>query len=213
MNIRCPQCQTVFRVDPERVPVGGVRARCARCNAVFALSRSGIGSVQSAASVGATQATAPAAAARPVPAGGGATQATAPPRPAAAPLPRPEPARPQPVMQAPPAPAASAQPPAAAAPSKAAPATGAPKRASFTQQDPNTRAQRLARALVSDIVAYNKERRDQTHAAGTMKTEFREEIRKSWEEYVAQVGLEMAKGTPFFREALNEILAKGDQIF
>jgi hypothetical protein len=46
-----------------------------------------------------------------------------------------------------------------------------------------------------------------------MKTEFREEIRKSWEEYVAQVGLEMAKGTTFFRDALNEILAKGDKIF
>ena len=81
------------------------------------------------------------------------------------------------------------------------------------QQDPNTRAQRLARALVSDILAYNKDKLNQALTAGTVKHEFREEIRKSWEEYVAQVGLEMAKGTPFFRDALNDILAKGQQVF
>jgi len=75
------------------------------------------------------------------------------------------------------------------------------------------RAQRLARALVSDIVAYNKDKRDQALASGAIKNEFREEIRKSWEEYVAQVGLDLAKSTPFFRDALNEILAKGQQVF
>jgi hypothetical protein len=36
---------------------------------------------------------------------------------------------------------------------------------------------------------------------------------KSWEEYVAQVGVELAKSTPYFRSALNDILAKGQQIF
>jgi hypothetical protein len=36
---------------------------------------------------------------------------------------------------------------------------------------------------------------------------------KSWEEYVAQVGLDMAKSTPFFRDALNTILAKGEAVF
>ena len=81
------------------------------------------------------------------------------------------------------------------------------------KQDPNTRAQRLARALVSDIVAYNKDKRDQALTRGALKNEFREEIRKSWEEYVAQVGLDLAKGTPFFRDALNEILAKGQRLF
>ena len=81
------------------------------------------------------------------------------------------------------------------------------------KQDPNTRAQRLARALVSDIVAYNRDKRDQTLAAGTIKTELREEIRKSWEEYVAQVGLDLARSTPYFREALNDILAVGQRIF
>ena len=41
----------------------------------------------------------------------------------------------------------------------------------------------------------------------------REEIRKSWDEYVAQVGEQLARSTPYFREALNEILARGQQVF
>jgi hypothetical protein len=83
----------------------------------------------------------------------------------------------------------------------------------FGSRDPNARAQRIARALVSDIVAYHPKRREECLAAGTLRTEFREEIMKSWEEYVAQVGLETAKSTPFFREALNAILAKGRPVF
>ena len=62
----------------------------------------------------------------------------------------------------------------------------------------------MARALVSDIVAYHPERRDRALAAGTLRTEFRDEIMKSWEEYVAQVGAEMAKKAPT-SAALNEI--------
>jgi hypothetical protein len=83
----------------------------------------------------------------------------------------------------------------------------------FAPRDPSARAQRIARALVSDIVAYHPARQQECLAAGTLRTEFREEIMKSWEEYVAQVGLETAKSTPYFRNALNEILARGAQIF
>jgi hypothetical protein len=80
-------------------------------------------------------------------------------------------------------------------------------------KDPNARAERLARALVSDIVAYHPERRDRSLVEGTLRAEFRDEIMKSWEEYVAQVGTSLAKSTPYFRDALNKILAKGQQIF
>ena len=34
-----------------------------------------------------------------------------------------------------------------------------------------------------------------------------------WDEYVGQVGAELAHSTPYFREALNEILAGGRQVF
>ena len=35
MNVTCPSCTTVFRVDPAKVPAGGVRARCSVCRTVF----------------------------------------------------------------------------------------------------------------------------------------------------------------------------------
>ena len=35
MNVTCGECQSVFRVDPAKVPAGGVRARCSVCGAVM----------------------------------------------------------------------------------------------------------------------------------------------------------------------------------
>jgi hypothetical protein len=66
---------------------------------------------------------------------------------------------------------------------------------------------------VSDIVAYHPDRRERSLSEGTLRTEFRDEIMKSWDEYVAQVGMSMAKSTPYFRDALNTILAKGHNVF
>ena len=114
----------------------------------------------------------------------------------------------------------AASQPAPAQPAPAAAATATAQRTTYSSpsatpgaRDPNARAERLARALVSDIVAYHPDRRDKSLAEGSLRTEFREEIMKSWEEYVAQVGLNMAKSTPYFRDALNKILAKGQAVF
>jgi len=79
-------------------------------------------------------------------------------------------------------------------------------------QDPRQKARRLARALVSDMIVYQPEKRQRALAAGNVKEAFDEEIKKSWEEYVQQVGTELANSTPFFNEALNEILAGGQKI-
>ena len=35
MNVTCPDCRSIFRVDPAKVPLGGVRARCSVCGAVL----------------------------------------------------------------------------------------------------------------------------------------------------------------------------------
>lgn len=179
MNIHCPHCESVFRVDPDRLPATAVRVRCPRCADVFALSRQGVAAparayAGAAESAGATD-------------GSPATRA---------------------------APAAEAPIPSTASPATEKTATStAPAPGSFRTQDPDTRAQRIARALVSDIVAYNRERRDQALAAGRLRGEFRDEILKSWEEYVEQVGAQMAKNTPHFRSALNDILASGQKVF
>ena len=83
----------------------------------------------------------------------------------------------------------------------------------FGKRDPTEKAQRLARVLVSDIILYNPDRHHSATETGRVKEEFEEEIQKSWNEYVEQVGEEIANSTNFFNDALNEILAKGEQVF
>ncbi len=83
----------------------------------------------------------------------------------------------------------------------------------FLANDPNQKARRLARALVSDMVAYNPSKRDEGLQGGTLKQLFREEIKKSYEEYVEQVGRELAESTMHFQEALNDVLAGGRKVF
>jgi predicted Zn finger-like uncharacterized protein len=83
----------------------------------------------------------------------------------------------------------------------------------FLSKDPKQKARRLARALVSDMIVYQPQKRQDALAAGTLKEDFDEEIKKSWEEYVDQIGNELATQTEFFKEALNEILAGGNAIF
>lgn len=83
----------------------------------------------------------------------------------------------------------------------------------FGARNPDARARRIARALISDIIVYNPERRDQAIEQGTVRTEFKDEILKSWKEYVDQVGEDMARATPHFRNALNDLLAKGTKVF
>lgn len=218
MNVQCTHCSTVFRVDPRKVPASGVRVRCSICRGVFEIAGSGSAQPQpAAASTPAQAVSTPAPAPAPTPA---AAPAAPPPLPPPLPPRAPAPAAAAPAPAPPPAPAPTPKPAAAPAPPSAAPAprpapapaTSAP-RSPFGVSDPNAKARRLARALVSDIVTYHPERRDKALADGTLKKEFMDEIKKSWEEYVGQVGTESARSTPHFRDALNEILAKGQALF
>lgn len=83
----------------------------------------------------------------------------------------------------------------------------------FLSNDPNLKARRLARALVSDMIAYLPDKREQGLRDGTLKALFKEEIKKSYEEYVDQVGREFADSTTHFQEALNDLLAGGQKMF
>lgn len=244
MNVQCPQCQTMFRVDPAKVPEGGVRARCSVCAGVFFVEgRTGeeahapprVAAARGAPAVPAAPGTAPPvppppAWSAPAPAPGpSATPVPASVPPVAEPVAAPLSVRPPVIPRAPGA--APAPPPAGGAPVPASPAppairspalapTGsappaAPKRVinPFLSQDPGTKARRLARALISDLVAYNPAKRSDGLRDGSLKILFEEEIKKCWDEYVEQVGTPMATSTPFFTEALNEILADGRPVF
>ena len=222
MKSTCPHCGTTYRIDPRKVPVGGVHARCSKCNGVFEVASPAAAPGAVGASPDRTSPTVATAERSPAPPsvgpGGSAParsggtdsegqvelpQLSAPPR---APVPAPSQVRP---AEGPPASPVSA--PEAPRP-RSAPAAPTPPPL-FGRPDPHGKARRLARALVSDIAVYNPERRDRGLAEGTLRQEFREEIRKSWDEYVAQVGESIARGTPYFREALNEILAGGRAVF
>lgn len=255
MTVSCPECRSVFRVDPAKVPATGVRARCSVCGGVIAIAGGtlpvsvtpvGGGMAVPSFGGGVSRATpvAPAARRAPTPAAS-ATVSTAPvapraatpvaPRPvvptpvvatiAAAPTPvAPTPvvapmavaASPAPVRTATPAAPPAATPvatPAATSVAVPTPAGARPPINPFLRADPSQRARRLARALVSDLVAYHPQKREEGLRDGTLRQLFREEIKKSYEEYVEQVGRDVAESAPHFQEALNEILAGGRRIF
>ncbi|MFL5482343.1 MAG: zinc-ribbon domain-containing protein [Gemmatimonadaceae bacterium] len=305
MNVSCPDCRSIFRVDPAKVPPNGVRARCSVCSGVITIpAPSGVNTPSASAprtTTPATQTAPPfappaapfnppappspprtaempapprrrdesgpvtATATPPSPSGsvpefrsppatpGFPPRAPSGPGPSAPPFVPGAPARPPvpppaaaPVANSPIAPSAPAQraatpsvtPPRAATPALSPPPTpptpapqpprpvtpaGGSAAASdaasrrplnpFLSKDPNQRAKRLARALVSDIITYHPAKHAEGLRDGTLKQLFRDEIKKSFEEYIAQVGQQLAEGTTYFQEALNEVLAGGKKIF
>ena len=205
MNVACTQCKTIFRVDPRKVPADGTRARCSVCGGVFDVVADDDRLKSSAEA-----ATAPAAPAVKLEVSGPASAVAQPTAPRAT----------KEEME----PldfeggtlggsSAAAQPPSVAQEPAVArgPEAGAPD--TFGQPGPGARVRRLARALISDLAVYNPERQEMGLREGRLKELFRDELKRSWGEYVEQVGLETAKTTPHFRDALNEILAKGKNVF
>ncbi len=270
MNVSCPECRSIFRVDPSRIPGTSVRARCSVCGGIITIAAGADArSDFAAASVGAavsaparpsiasvTPHSSPAFSRPASPTPPGVTAAPTPSRPSVARPPvappvrpsvaTPTPVAPRPIVpgapvaprpaagpgapapfarpasapgSAPPpfarplapaspaalaarpvsapvaAPAAPRPSPAAAAPiaapvaaTPAATPAARPPINPFLANDPNAKAKRLARALVSDIVVYFPQKRDEGVRDGTLKQLFREEIKKSYEEYIDQIG-------------------------
>ena len=287
MNVSCPDCRSIFRVDPAKVPASGVRARCSVCSGVIPIPaptgqttpvtgtpRAGTSGPESASQDRPSRSTPQAQDGwdpAPFSSSGQRASSSAPAQrpaaPATSPAPRasesqgaprsraesierataaatatpPSPASSLPEFTPPPAvppftsPASlpygapSAPPfvpggarPATPARTQAPPPTAFPSTGDggarrplnpFLSKDPNQRAKRLARALVSDIITYHPAKHAEGLRDGTLKQLFREEIKKSFEEYIAQVGQQLAESTTYFQEALNEVLGAGKKIF
>jgi predicted Zn finger-like uncharacterized protein len=203
MIVQCEGCRTEFDLDPTKVPAGGVRARCSVCNTVIVIPGpesvvvAPAPSEETAHPVGGTardsaHLTAPDEA-------GASWEAAAP------------------VVEEselPVAPAFVPAPEIPSIPSVQADHTAVKRSINpFLSKDPSLRAKRLARALVSDIVAYHPAKHAEGLRDGTLKTLFRDEIKKSYEEYVDQVGREFADSKKYFEEALNDVLAGGRKLF
>jgi hypothetical protein len=148
-----------------------------------------------------------------------AASAPAPPTP---PAPAPVLPTPPPAAQAPAAPR-PVTPPAAFTPS--AEGAGASNVVPLTHGSPipeglspddrvrHEKARRLARVLASDIAIYNREKKDRGMQEGNLVAVLGYEIKKSWETYKERVGAEFANSTPYFRDALNDMLAEGKKVF
>ncbi len=100
------------------------------------------------------------------------------------------------------------EPPVEMAPAASviAPAPNKPRRR-------RSKEEMLARALVSDILVYNRDLRDTAIKEGKLLEVLGGEIKKSWELYKEKVTPDVANSTNHFREALNEILAEGEKVF
>jgi predicted Zn finger-like uncharacterized protein len=146
MTVSCPDCKSVFRVDPAKVPATGVRARCSVCGGVIAIAGGTLPVSVTPASSAAAVAPLGAGRSRPTPASiapagssvPGAERVLTPPAPAALPFAR------------------SANHPAATLTPISSSATATPSAGKrpinpFLRADPAQRARRLARALVSDL--------------------------------------------------------------
>lgn len=199
MIIQCQSCAAKFFLPEDKVPANPLKVRCPKCRAVFKLVPR---TEPVPVGVGATAPQAHASPAAPM-----EIETTALPRKKAATAPSLEVATDAP-SRAQPAPAPAK--PTPVAPAKPAPAAPTkPGKGSKTEE----RAKRLARVLVSDILYYNRERRDQALRDGTLMSALSDEIKKSWELYKEKIGPEAAQSTNYFKEALNEILADGQQVF
>jgi len=83
----------------------------------------------------------------------------------------------------------------------------------FLANDPNAKARRLARALISDLISYFPKKKEEGLRDGNLKDIFKEEIKKSYEEFLNQIDREFAESTTHFTDALNDILANGQKVF
>jgi len=227
-TVHCSGCSAAFPIDSAKVPFPGVYAECSDCSTVFLVRtpeeeslghsaepayQAPSGVVESDSAHLSNEISAPAA-----PDAAPLDVAVAEPQPlevqAPDPVIEPEPVvveEPEPVLD--PAPIEVQEAEAVLDPEPAAAPAPAPSASPFGRRDPNERARRLARVLVSDMIAYYPDRHRQSLQAGTLAKDFEEEIEKSWSEYVDQVGKDMADSTTYFKDALNDVLAEGREVF
>lgn len=231
MIIQCPDCQTRFQLDSERVPPRAIRVRCSKCRYVFGVDGTARPAAPEAPIVASAES-------RPVesrPVESPAVETETPSGPSASdysagfglelersevssvgsdPRSVPEIELESPSVTATMEPEVEATPEPEATTAQPQEPVAAPEMPLAKEVDPaQKKARRLARALVSDILVYNREARDRALAEGTLVQALGQEIKKSWELYKEKVDPDFASDSNLFRDALNDILADGQKIF
>ena len=194
MITTCTECQARYQLDDEKIPRRKIRVRCPACSGVFGLD----GNLAGSAKVEAMPAVEP------------VVELPDPPTPAADDLVITNGFEAPVAMDPPPSAPAAVEPVSEAV---QAPVAVLEKAATETPRRRRSKEEMLARALVSDILVYNRDLRDSALAEGNLLEALGGEIKKSWELYKEKVTPEVANSTNHFRDALNEILAEGDKVF
>lgn len=215
MIVECENCHTRYNVDENKVPAAGVKVRCRECKHVLFIKREPEPPSEPEVVVEREPARE-----RPFepeqPVGQDVEQPTRPTEPPQEPekeIETPTPEIPEPPTPVPPD-AVVTHPPETEVPVEQAPEVKAPPEITSEEEHKmHDRARRLAKALASDLVLYNKEKVEAGLRDGTLVKLLGSEIRRSWEYYCQQVPKYIVESTDYFREQLNKIVGKGKEIF
>lgn len=192
MIVECGSCRTKYNIDEKKVPATGVKVRCKKCGGVIYIKRPKVAPpIQEPPRKPAYSA--------PVSRPGTADKGTSPPeveRPAAVEFPKKVEAERKAVEES--------------VERKVHLSEG-----ELSEEDKkwHARARRLAKALASDLVLYNKARVEQGLKDGTIAELLGPEIRRSWDYYCQQIPKHIVESTDYFKEQLNTIVGKGREVF
>jgi predicted Zn finger-like uncharacterized protein len=188
MIAECSHCHTKYNIDERKIPVSGVKVRCKKCSNVFYIKRPS----QQPIVKGVQEVTS------------GATPTTS------------QRSPPPPVVEKPP----SLELPKKAEAERKAIEESVERKVHLSETELSdedkkwhARARRLAKALASDLVLYNKARVEQGLKDGTIAELLGPEIRRSWDYYCHQIPKHIVDSTDYFKEQLNTIVGKGIKIF
>jgi len=230
MLVQCTGCATTYKISDAKVPPGGVRVKCPKCRVVFTVKKETDKEPETLGEklFGKDLVRRPFLKERMArePAGVGVEEK--PEREPETPVEKEPECRETSVeeaTEAPVAPAATEESPASEAPASRAVAPEDSAAEDSIAEDSTPApceipekeiaaedALNLARALISDVLFYNREKRDKGLAEGRVLAYLGNEIARSWELYKDRVGIEKAMGTDYFREAVNEILGEESAI-
>lgn len=233
MKLECSSCNMRYTIDDTIIPPLGAKVRCRKCGNTIVVPASSVADRVVLAPTETPVVPPPAPATPPTPAVSFTDAPALPPvtytAPASTPVPPPVPAPPPspsngdagsfsffPSEGGSSAQAAPVRTPAPAASPSQSPSpspAGTSEMLSAEEKKQHEKARRLARVLASDIAIYNREKKDRGLAEGNLVAVLGYEIKKSWEIYKERVGADFANATPYFRDALNDLLAEGKKIF
>jgi predicted Zn finger-like uncharacterized protein len=192
MIVECSHCRTTYNIDEKKIPPAGVKVRCKQCDNVIYIKRP----------IPSEEKPPPVTTDEPV-----ATE-TAPQAEATTP--------PPPQMEKPP----SLQVSEKADLERRAVEESVERKVHLSEEGLSeedkkwhARARRLAKALASDLVLYNKARVEQGLREGTIAQLLGPEIRRSWDYYCQQIPKHIVESTDYFKEQLNTIVGRGKKIF